>query len=482
LLTIGKLNSKFFFVGYRKVFEMKKTRLNILDICTILAYILTTVIVLLKGFLPTRIIGTILLIGLIILGISLSLRSKILKVLVCIALLIVSSSVIYLKNATTRVIELIPIETTILSFYTTKQSGITKIEETQNKRFGCSENLDTETVAFIRSETDKKLQSYSLTTAIGDVENLKKLENKEIDVLVLNNAMHQNLLEVEPYQVENLVLIWSIEMPNPKEDIVKKVDIEHKPFIILISGIDIAGPINVRSRSDVDILMVVNPITKKILTVSIPRDTYTPLGCRTGGLDKLTDSGIYGIACTVRTIEKLVEVDINYYIRLNFTSLIKLIDVIGNIDVNSKYTFDSAGFHFNAGMNNLNSARSLAFSRERKSFPTGDVQRGLNQQEVIKAIIKKMTTPASILKVEGIIKALRTSVDTNFTSEDLSILIKLQLDTNAKWVIKSSNLSGTGDMLPTYSMGSRLLFVMHPSQSSLNLIRTNIKSYMNVAK
>jgi len=461
---------------------MKNPRLNLYDIGVILSFGLTAVVLMLKGFLPTWIIVTILIFGLIFMGVSLALRSRVIKVLVCVALLALSSTIVYLNNATGRLIKFNPIETTILSFYTTKNSGITKIEDTENKQFGYSSNLDTETVAFIRAETDKKLQEYTMSVAIDDAVNLKKLENKEIDVLVLNNAMHQNLLEMEPNQVENLVLIWSIEMPNLKTDIVKKVDIEHKPFIILISGIDISGPISVRSRSDVDILMVINPVSKKILTVSIPRDTYTPLGCRTGGLDKLTDSGIYGIECTVKTIEKLIEIDVNYYIRLNFTSVIKLIDVIGNIDVYSKYTFDSAGFHFDAGMNNLNSAQALAFSRERKSFPTGDIQRGLDQQEVIKAIIKKMTTPASILKVEGIIKALSTSVDTNFTSEDLSVLIKLQLDTNAKWAIKSSNLSGSGDMLPTYSMGSRLLYVMHPSRNSLNLIRLNIRNYMAVAK
>ncbi len=459
---------------------MKKRIVLLLNIALIAALLLFTALLIINRFLPNWMIWTAVF-GLSLLSVTIVFyRLKTAKIILCILLLAASASIFYFDRAAVRLIAFNPIETSIFSFYVMPHSKVVKIEELSGKKLGYSSNLDDETLAYIKRELDTKISSYTLVEAVQDSDNLRKLKNGNIDVLILNNAMHQNLFEIQSKSVTELVLIGTIEKSYLKENIVKAIDVAQKPFIILISGIDISGPINLRSRSDVDILMVINPITKKVLSISIPRDTYVSLGCRTGGMDKLTDSAIYGIGCTVKTIEQLVGIDINYYVRVNFTSLLKLIDVIGNIDVYSKYAFKIDDFQYNVGMNSLNSARALEFSRARKSFATGDVQRGLNQQEVIKAIIKKMTAPAAILKVEGVIRALSDSIDTNLTIVELSQLIKLQLSTNSVWDIKSSNLSGTKDMKPTYSMGSRLLFVMHPSQVSLKAILENIKSYMMI--
>jgi len=461
---------------------MKKRKLNVLNIIAFASFLFVAALLLQSIYLPGRIQWPLLISVTLIAIVALLNRSKIIKLLFCTTLILSSFLILYLNSAAGRLTKLKPVETSVISFYVMKGSKMTKIEDAKGMKLGYSANLDDVTVNFITSELNKKSNDFILEKADDDEVNLEYLSSGKIKVLILDNAMFQSLAELQPFAVSQLVSIWSIEKSIIKEEIVKEVDIAHKPFIVLISGIDIAGPITLRSRSDVNILMVINPLTKKILTVSIPRDMYVNLGCRTGGLDKLTHSGIYGIQCTVKTIENFVGIDVNYYIRLNFTSLIKLVSVIGNIDVYSQYAFDSAGYHFTAGMNNLNATRALVFSRERKSFTSGDIQRGLNQQEVIKAIIKKITTPASVLKAEGIINALSQSIDMNVSAKDMSKLIKLQLDTNAKWETQSSNISGTGDMQPTYSMGSRLLYVMHPDLASLKETQDNIALYMTIPK
>ncbi|OGS55064.1 MAG: hypothetical protein A2Y20_01270 [Firmicutes bacterium GWF2_51_9] len=129
----------------------------------------------------------------------------------------------------------------------------------------------------------------------------------------------------------------------------------------------------------------------------------------------------------------------------------------------------------------MNSAEALTFSRERHAFESGDIQRGLNQQEVIKGIINKLLTPSTFTKIEGIIKAVGNSVDTNITTDDLSKLIKKQINNNKAWDITTSNLSGVAAMKPTYSMGSRLLYVMIPSQTSLVQVKQNIETFMKIA-
>jgi LCP family protein required for cell wall assembly len=343
--------------------------------------------------------------------------------------------------------------------------------------------MDNTTNLYLKDQVSSKVKDFKWNSNPDDQTNLDQLYSGKIDVMVLDNSIRDYLNEQNADFESKTKIIFSIEKSSVKEVIAKDVDISKDPFIVLISGIDIRGPITARSRSDVNILMVVNPTTNKILTISIPRDTYTPLGCKTGAYDKLTHSGIYGITCTVKTIENLVGIDINYYVRINFTSFLNIIDVIGKIDVYSKYTFTTdGGYSYKEGMNLLNAEWALQFARERHSFASGDIQRGLNQQEVIKAVFNKLIQPSSLLKIEGIIKSTGKSVDTNLSTKDISLLVKKQIENYKPWSITTSNLSGTGDMQPTYSMGSRLLYVMRVDPTSLQQVQANIAEFMQVVR
>ena len=248
-----------------------------------------------------------------------------------------------------------------------------------------------------------------------------------------------------------------------------------KPFVIYVSGIDTYGEVSKTSRSDVNILIAVNPKTHKVLLVNTPRDYYVQLHGTTGVKDKLTHAGIYGVDMSEKTLEDLYNIDINYNVRINFTSLEKLVDAMGGVEVQSEYNFSSGGFNFVAGNNQLNGKQALAFSRERYSFEGGDRTRGQNQMKVITAIISKMTQPAMALKAGEIVNALNGVFETNMASDDIAALIRTQLDTMAKWNVVSSSVDGAGASEPTYSMGAQRLYVMVPNEMSLSSAKQQLK-------
>ena len=248
-------------------------------------------------------------------------------------------------------------------------------------------------------------------------------------------------------------------------------------FNVYISGIDTSGTISNVSRSDANIIATVNTNTHEILLTSIPRDYYVTLHSK-GAKDKLTHSGIYGINETVTTVEDLLDIDINYYVRVNFTTVIKLVDTLGGIQVYSDYDFTAQGYHFNKGYNTLNGAEALAFSRERYSFASGDNQRVKNQQAVIEAIIDKVISPELLTRYTSILNSLEGSFQTNIEQNEISNLVKDQLSNMSSWTVKSNALTGTGSYGPTYSMGSTKLYIMLPSDSSVAEAKQKINAVL----
>ncbi len=264
------------------------------------------------------------------------------------------------------------------------------------------------------------------------------------------------------------------------DDTQSKYNVEGKAFNIYITGIDTSGNISNVARSDANIIATVNLNTHEILLTSIPRDYYVTLH-RYGAKDKLTHSGIYGVNETVTTVEDLLDIDINYYVRVNFTTVIKLVDELGGIEVNSDYAFTTNGTHysFKKGINYLDGEEALAFSRERYSFEDGDNQRVKNQQKVISAIIDKVTSSTTILtKYTSILNALEGSFQTNIGQDELSKIVKDQLNTMPSWTIKSNSLTGTGDYASTYSMGSQELYVMRPDETSVKTATQKINEVL----
>ena len=215
--------------------------------------------------------------------------------------------------------------------------------------------------------------------------------------------------------------------------------------------------------------MTVNPKTKQILLTSIPRDYYVQLHGTTGSRDKLTHAGIYGTDMSVQTIEDLLGIEINYYIKVNFSSFIDIINAIGGIEVYSKYEFTSIdGYHYQQGYNELNGEEALSFARERKAFMEGDRQRGADQQAVIEAMIKKMSNKSILTKYESLLDSIDGKFQTNMNYKKITSLIKMQLDDMSSWNVVSIALDGSNGSEYTYTGGNQKLYVMIPDESTID--------------
>jgi LCP family protein required for cell wall assembly len=251
-----------------------------------------------------------------------------------------------------------------------------------------------------------------------------------------------------------------------------------KPYVVYISGIDTYGEVGTTSRSDVNIIAVVNPKDKKVLLVNTPRDYYVQLHGTAGVKDKLTHAGIYGIDMSKNTLQDLYDTKIDYTLRINFTSLLKMIDAVGGIEVQSDVAFSAGGYNFVQGVNSLDSKQALAFARERHSFSEGDRQRGKNQQQVITALISKLSSPSTLVNYQKLLKSLDGTFQTNASSSEVSSLIRQQINSAGAWTTESISVDGSGAKAPTYSMGSQLLYVMEPNQATVDNAVAAIKAYL----
>lgn len=308
-------------------------------------------------------------------------------------------------------------------------------------------------------------------------EQAEALLDGNVDAIIYNKA-YTDLMEnaVEDYS-DNIRIIYETSI-RVQLDIGNSTDnsLTKAPFTVYISGIDVYGEVSETSRSDVNIIAVVNPKTHQILLVTTPRDYYVEIpGISKGQKDKLTHAGIYGIDASMRTLSELYETEINYYVRLNFTSLIDIVDILGGVDVYSELEFTTgqeSGCIVNVeeGYNHFNGEQALAFSRERHSLADGDNQRGKNQQAVITAMIKKMLSPTMLLKANGILNEVGEDVETNISQSQLNSLVKYQLNTNSKWTIRSVAAEGTGTQDYCYSSGEMLLYVTVPDSANVREI------------
>ena len=252
------------------------------------------------------------------------------------------------------------------------------------------------------------------------------------------------------------------------------------PFVLYISGIDVRShDLPLKARSDVNILVVVNPEKKTILTVNTPRDFYVDLP-NFGGKDKLTHVGTLGVNESVRALEHLYQTQVDYYVRVNFDTLIRLVDTIDGVEVESDYNFKNSGYHFVVGKNSLNGDSALAFSRERKSFSEGDRVRGQHQQLVIEAIFRKMLRADMIVRADSILSALADSLQTNMGADNIRTLIRNQIDEMVDWNVKNIVVNGSGDSQVTYTGGNQKLYVMQPDWSTVEVAREKIVEALTV--
>ena len=309
----------------------------------------------------------------------------------------------------------------------------------------------------------------------------KSLMNGEAKAMVLNSVFESVIENEHPDYASKIKKIYTYKI-SKKIDNAQSPTTNNDVFNIYVSGIDTYGPVSSVSRSDVNIIMTVNRKTKKVLLTTTPRDAYVPIA--DGGNsqnDKLTHAGIYGVEASIHTLENLYGIKTNYYIRLNFTSFLKLVDLLGGIDVYNDQEFTSlhGNYHFGVGDVHLNSEQALGFVRERYSLSGGDNDRGKNQEKVIAAIIKKLTSTHALKNYNEIISGLQNSVQTNMSLETMMNLINTQLESGGSYTVTSQAVTGEGRTdLPSYAMPDANLYMMELNQDSLNAAKAAIQKVM----
>lgn len=339
-------------------------------------------------------------------------------------------------------------------------------------------NLDA-LVQDVETKEGKRLSLDKVESYQKAYENLLTDSSK---AMVLNSA-YANLLELTyPDYADKLRTIYTYkiekEVSSAKEN-TSSTDV----FNVYISGIDTYGSISSVSRSDVNIIMTVNRKTKKVLLTTTPRDSYVKIA--DGGndqYDKLTHAGIYGVDASIHTLENLYGIDINYYARLNFTSFLKLIDLVGGVDVvnNQEFTSLHGNYHFPVGQVHLDSDKALGFVRERYSLTNGDHDRGKNQEKVIAALINKLASINSISNYNAIIEGLSDSIQTNMPVDTMMTLANAQLDSGGSYTVASQALEGTGSTgeLTSYAMPGASLYMIKVDDASLEQMKAKIQSTM----
>ena len=359
-----------------------------------------------------------------------------------------------------------------------KDNPASNLMDASMYRFGTQTAVDQENTQIMVDNINTSLGREVKIEQYGTVQELANaLLEGRVDAAIYNQALDGLITDtIEDYSDQVRVLYqYGIETEIEQEN----VDVE-EPFNVYISGIDVSGPVATNSRSDVNIIMTVNPNTKKILLTTTPRDYYVQIPDISGEQrDKLTHAGIYGVDASMKTLEQLYGIDISYYARVNFSSLVKIVDTLGGVDVDSDFEFDAQGYHFQKGMNHLDGDQALAFSRERYSFEDGDNQRGKDQQKVLTAILNKAMSPAILANASALIADVSDSVQTNMTQEEMAKFIKMQLNDGASWTIESQAASGNGDTQACYSSGDQPLYVMWPDEAVVQSISAKMNEILN---
>lgn len=366
------------------------------------------------------------------------------------------------------------IQTRVIALYSLKDSNIKKLSDVKKDRIGVQYKVGKETINdFQDALEDEAGKEYSYKEYDDYIELSDALYDGKIDAIILDQAyLVQAENKHEDFNTETRVL-FKVETEENLNDITTATDVTGQPFIIYLTGLDTYGTVSTVSRTDVNLILCVNPTTRQILMVSIPRDTEVTLH-RNGKMDKLTHSAIYGIDETISTMEDFLDMNVNFYAKTNFQGITNIVDALGGITVNSPYAFSTTHGDYKVveGENNFNGDQALCFVRERYKLPNGDLDRGKNQQLLLQAMIKKALSTQIITNYNNILSAVEGSFETNMSGDEIKSLVNMQLDDGGSWEMFNVQLSGSNNRSrETFSMKGQNVFTLKPHEEVLEEIR-----------
>lgn len=379
------------------------------------------------------------------------------------------------------------------------------LAQTGNFTYGFIKNFEQTCVEQVLAEVKEQTGADVATAGYTNLYTMvNALLNNQIDAMILNGG-YVSILEETPEYIDfssktRILAQVEVEEPaevlNPAVDSILEEELEEveevevntepievdlteeltdfsnlKPFVIYISGSDTYGDQIVKTgRSDVNILAVINPMTKQVLLVNTPRDYYVQNTAGGGARDKLTHCGIYGMKCSMNTLGNLYNTDIEYYVRINFDGFKKLIDAMGGVTIYSDYAFTAiTRTEIKEGINELTGQQALDFARERYTLKGGDNDRGKHQMQVIEALIQKATSGTTIItNYSDIMASVDGMFQMNVPTELISDMMKMQLSDMAQWNVVTYAATGSFAAAECYSMPGMELSVIKPSSSSVS--------------
>jgi LCP family protein required for cell wall assembly len=377
------------------------------------------------------------------------------------------------------------VRTYTYNVYVLDKSDYHELKDLNNKLISYITN---DNINDINKELNKTIQ---YKTRISDDTNklMEGIINEEVDAIILDESYVDVIKEYNETDFNKLRKIYSFEVTTKIKVEKNSKNLSNTPFVVYISGIDTTGKISSNARSDVNILLAVNPNTKKIAIVSTPRDYYVELPSK-GKKDKLTHAGLYGLNESMKSLGKLYDVNVDYYLRINFTSFIDIIDTIGGIEVDIEDDFCESNEErslnksdlicLQKGKRTISGREALAYARNRHAFAKGDISRGNHQMEIISAMINKMGTKDVLKNYSKLIDALKGKVLTNINIDDLYKIAKKELKDESSYQISSytPEIKDMNKLAECYSIGD-WGYVLIGKEESVNDISTHLKEVLS---
>lgn len=444
-------------------------------------------------------------------------KSKVaISIIICIILVIVQSLVGYfiirtystLSNMNKSKITY----TTVIA--TKSESKLNDINDLQDKKIGIVVDetsidgyiIGLEIIKDQNLENDNEIVEYTDFSSL-----VKDLYGSKIDAMIISKNYPSMFKAMDDYKniEQETKIIYEKSKTLTKDEISKytgeemvnfntsdKID---KPFTVLVMGIDsTASTLSKNATGNGDSLMMVtfNPKTLNATIFSIPRDTYVPIACFENQKEnKITHAAWNGESCMIKTIENFTGINIDYYVKINFQGVVKLVESLNGISVdvpldfcesNSKRSTKSENLIcLKKGVQTLNGEEALALARHRKTLTTGDLQRGVNQQLVVQGILNKLKSVKSANQMLNILDTVSQNMDTNFTTKqilsfyDIAKNLFLTSTTDNLINMKQLYLQGASQMIYDEGLGLTLYNYI-PNKESLDLVINAMKQNLGL--
>lgn len=331
---------------------------------------------------------------------------------------------------------------------------------------------------------ETSLKTYDNLLALTTALTSPKTTNDKLQTIFLGHTYLDALKDNNETTYNKLQILADVEIKVAPKHVETTAHASlDSPFTIYLSGIDNRDhTLPFAARSDVNLILAVNPAKHKILLLNTPRDFYVPLAMN-GKLDKLTHAGLYGVNESIHTLENFYNIKFNYYARINFDATSTIIDQLGGVDIHIPYVVNTyhGHRHYEPGNYHLNGDEALDFARERVSisWAGGDRERGRNQEKILTALIQKLQSDkTNLTRLDQIFNSIAKNIQTNFTPDDLKYLVQKQLTNFSNWQIESIDVDGKADITSTYTYPEPKHFVWHPYQDTVNRAKAKLQEYL----